>query len=360
MTVQVQEIKYFVSEFSFFHANKRLIARKVPSGHCSETGRTGQCVSHPENALSTTARPQDPTTQLRQLSARFAKPHLGRAVWQIANTLSSVHRAVGTDGVERARRLELRLDAAARAAGLGPVRAHLHHPARLRPRFVLRQSESERPRSGGVSASSRCFRTATGARRTRSTTARPATSTAARIGDIVTLTVSEYRARPWFGRLLYRLYRIHAGAARHRPVLPVRDQAPLPVRHAVHWKKEWASVLINNAVLAAGAIALMLADRLEGTGSGAAADHSDRRRARRVAVLRAAHVRARVLEPQGNLVLAEGGCRRQLVLRPAARRCTGSPATSAITTCTIWRAASRTTACAKRSNRARCCSGRRA
>ena len=35
----------------------------------------------------------------------------------------------------------------------------------------------------------------------------PATSIGRGVGDIQTLTVDEYRARPWWGRLGYRLFR---------------------------------------------------------------------------------------------------------------------------------------------------------
>src|SRR6185295_5994607 len=50
-----------------------------------------------------------------------------------------VPRVVERDGVELPRRLELRLDAAARIADVGAVRAAVHHPARLQPRVLLRE-----------------------------------------------------------------------------------------------------------------------------------------------------------------------------------------------------------------------------
>ena len=39
------------------------------------------------NADSTNCPTAAPTVNLRQLCARFAKPHLGRAAWQLVNTL---------------------------------------------------------------------------------------------------------------------------------------------------------------------------------------------------------------------------------------------------------------------------------
>ena len=50
------------------------------------------------------------------------------------------------------------------------------------------------------------------------------------IGDIKTLTVREYFARDWRGRLCYRLYRHPAGDVRGRAGLYVPDREPAAVR----------------------------------------------------------------------------------------------------------------------------------
>ena len=53
-------------------------------------------------------------------------------------------------------------------------------------------------------------------------------------GDIETLTVREYQSRGWWGRVALPLLPQHAGAARHRAAVPVRDQASLAIRPAAH------------------------------------------------------------------------------------------------------------------------------
>ncbi len=95
--------------------------------------------------MTPAATPQDPN--LRQLCARFARPSLGRALWQLTNTLPSfvllwllmawsVHAGWGYGWT-----LLLALPTA------GHVRAPVHHPARLRPRLVLRE-QARQPLGG--------------------------------------------------------------------------------------------------------------------------------------------------------------------------------------------------------------------
>ncbi len=80
-------------------------------------------------------------TSLRKLCATYARPLRGRATWQLREYRDSVRPALGVHGPDGALGLELRLDAAARAADVGPVHPPLHHPARLRPRLVLRLAQ---------------------------------------------------------------------------------------------------------------------------------------------------------------------------------------------------------------------------
>ena len=79
-------------------------------------------------------------------------------------------------------------------------------------------------------------------------------------GDIVTLTVNEYRALSWFGRLRYRLYRnpivLFVVGPAYQFILKHRFPFDLPWA----WKREWKSVLWTNLAIFAtfGSLAIFL------------------------------------------------------------------------------------------------------
>ncbi len=70
-------------------------------------------------------------------------------------------------------------------------------------------------------------------------------------GDIVTLTVHEYRARSWWGRLRYRLYRSAAVLLVLGPAFQFLIKHRFPFDIPWSWKREWASVLWTNVAIAA-------------------------------------------------------------------------------------------------------------
>lgn len=76
------------------------------------------------------------------------------------------------------------------------------------------------------------------------------------LGDIRTLTVAEYRARSFWGRLGYRLYRSMPVMLIIGPIYQFVAKHRLPIGMPWRWTREWRSVALNNLALLGLAAAL--------------------------------------------------------------------------------------------------------
>jgi omega-6 fatty acid desaturase (delta-12 desaturase) len=75
------------------------------------------------------------------------------------------------------------------------------------------------------------------------------------MGDIATLTVAEYRSRPWRSRLAYRLYRHPLVLLGLGPVYLFLLKHRLPLDIPRSWRREWRSVMVTDAAIAAVLVA---------------------------------------------------------------------------------------------------------
>ncbi len=180
------------------------------------------------------------------------------------------------------------------------------------------------------------------------------------IGDIVTLTVSEYRAAGLVEARRLSFLPQHAGTARPRTAVPVRTQASpatgpaalAPEGMGQHLDQQRRAFARDNHAFTG----LRLADSAAGAPAGIAPVGSSRS----VAVLRATPVRKRLLVEKRWVEHRALRCCGQLSTTTCRRSCAGSAATSATTTCITSRPASRIIGFGNATTRTRSCNRPRA
>ena len=196
--------------------------------------------------------PRTSASQLRRLCAGFIKPHRGRAVWQLINTLVPFAAlwALAAWSVVAEWHYGWTLLIILPATGLYIRTFIIQHDCGHRSYFASQRMNDLVGRCLGVATlfpygywkKTHAVHHGTSGNLDRR-----------EMGDIDTLTVREYQGLSWWGRFCYRFYRsgpvLLAIAPAYQFLLKHRFPFDLPFA----WKREWASVLFNNlALLLAG------------------------------------------------------------------------------------------------------------